>query len=186
VIRFLFALILLLPGLAEAQQLMVVKVAEGQHVVFEIDASGGYKFLGAYKSVTIIGTPDPTPPPQPNAWAVTGGLHLIVVDNENERGRLPQSQINILTSKPLRDWLDSNTPRGKDGRPAYRFSSNDSLSAGGKGRELELPVYVQGWDLLMKSGVALPAWIIGNGRRTVIEPLPKTVAEAQARLEALR
>jgi len=177
--RFLFALILLLPGIAEAQQLMVVKVAEGQHVVFEIDASGGYKFLGAYKSVTIIGTPDPTPPPQPNAWTVTGGLHLIVVDNENERGRLPQSQINIFTSKPLRDWLAVNAA-------GYRFSSNDSLVAGSEARKQELPVYVAGWDLLIKSGVALPAWIVANGRRTVIEPLPKTVAEAQARLEALR
>ena len=178
--RFALALILLLPGFAEAQQLMVVKVAEGQHVLFEIDASGGYKFLGAYKSVTIIGTPDPTPPPpQPNAWTVTGGLHLVVIDNENERGKLPQSQINIFTSKPLREWLAVNAA-------GYRFSSNDSLVTGSEARKQELPVYVAGWDLLMKSGVALPAWIVANGRRTVIEPLPKTVAEAQARLEALR
>jgi hypothetical protein len=185
--RCLSILILLaLSTLSHAQQMLVVKVAEGQHVAFEIDAQGGYKFLGVYKAVTLIGeAPDPPLPPGP-AWNVTGGLHVIIVDNENERGRLPQSQINVFTSKPLRDWLDVNTPRGKDGRPAYRFSSNDSLVTGSSARTLELPVYVQGWDLLMKSKTPLPAWIVSNGQRTVIEPLPKSVDAALARLKVLK
>jgi hypothetical protein len=183
-IRFLSILLLLaFSGLSQGQQqLKAIKVADDSFVVFQIDASGGYKLIGVYDSVEIIGgkTPDPTPPPpQPNAWTVTGGLHLVVIDNENERGKLPQSQINIFTSKPLREWLAVNAV-------GYRFSSNDSLVTGSEARKQELPVYVAGWDLLMKSGVALPAWIVANGRRTVIEPLPKTVAEAQARLEALR
>ena len=187
--RFLSILLLLaLSGLSQAQQLKAVKVADDLFVVFEIDANGGYRLIGSYKSVEIIGgnTPDPPTPPAPNNWNVTGGLHLIVVDNENERGKLPQSQINIFTSTPLRQWLDSNTPRNKDGRPAYRFSSNDSLAVGGEARKQELPVYVEGWDLLLKSGVTLPAWIVSNGRRTVVEPLPKTVEAAISRLEALK
>lgn len=187
--RFLAILaLLLLPVSAGAQQLMAVKVADGQYVAFEIDANGGYKFLGTYKSATIIGTPTPDPPtpPAPNSWNVTGGLHLIVVDNENERGNLPQAQVNIFTSKPLRDWLDSNTARAADGRPAYRFSSNDSLVVGGEARKQELPVYVEGWDLLLKSGVKLPAWIVSNGRRTVVEPLPATVDAAISRLGGLK
>lgn len=178
--------LLLLPVSAGAQQLLAVKVAEGQYVAFEIDANGGYKFLGAYKSATIIGTPDPPQPPSPSAWNVTGGLHLMIVDNENERGELPQGQINIFTSTPLRQWLDSNTARAADGRPAYRFSSNDSLAVGGEARKQELPVYVDGWDLLLKSGVKLPAWIVSNGRRTVVEPLPATVDAAISRLEGLK
>ena len=182
-IRFLSILLLLaFAGLSQGQQINVVKVADDAFVVYEIDAAGAYKYIGTYESFVLIGgkTPDPPqPPPQPNAWTVTGGLHLVVIDNENERGRLPQSQINIFTSKPLREWLAVNAA-------GYRFSSNDSLVAGSEARKQESPVYVAGWDLLMKSGVTLPAWIVGNGRRTVIEPLPKTVAEAQARLEALR
>ena len=187
--RFLSILLLLmLPGVTGAQQLMIVKIAEGQQLAFEINAAGAYKFLGIYKTVTLIGTdtPDPPHPPAPNSWSVTGGLHVLIVDNENLRGSLPQSQINLLSSVPFRQWLDSNTARGKDGRPACRFSSNDSLAAGGEARELELPVYVAGWDLLMKSGKELPLWIIGNGRQTVIEPLPVSIEAAIRRLEGLR
>ena len=186
--RWLFAIILLLiASVADAQQLLVVKLGEKQHVAFSVDDVGGYKFLGTYASVRGIGdTPDPPPPPSPNNWNVTGGLHVMIVDDENLRGKLPQSQINIFTSTVLRAWLDSNTPKAKDGRPSYRLSSNDSLADGSEARKQELPVYVQGWDLLMKSGVALPAWIVANGKRTTIEPLPKSVDAAIARLEALR
>ena len=186
--RWLFAIILLLTSsVVEAQQLLVVKLGEKQHVAFSVDAAGNYKFLGTYTSVKGIGdTPDPPPPPSPNSWNVTGGLHVMIVDDENLRGKLPQSQINIFTSTVLRAWLDSNTPKAKDGRPSYRLSSNDSLADGSEARKQELPVYVQGWDLLMKSGVALPAWIVANGKRTTIEPLPKSVDAAIARLEALR
>jgi hypothetical protein len=188
-VRFLSILLLLaFSGLSQGQQLNVVKIADDSFVVFEIDAAGAYKFIGSYKSFVVIGapTPDPPTPPAPNAWNVTGGLHLIVVDNENERGKLPQSQVNIFTSVPLRQWLDSNTARGADGRPAYRFSSNDSLVVGGEARKQELPVYVEGWDLLLKSGVKLPAWIVSNGRRTVVEPLPATVDAAISRLGGLK
>ena len=185
--RFLSIILLLIASVAEAQQLLVVKVKEGQHVAYSVDDANNYTYLGVYKSVRGIGeTPDPPPPPSPGNWAVTGGLHLMIVDDENLRGKLPQSQINIFTSSVLRQWLDSNTAKAKDGRPAYRLSSNDSLVEGGEARKQELPVYVQGWDLLMKSGVALPAWIVANGRKTTIEPLPKTVDAAIARLEALK
>jgi len=185
--RFLSIILLLITSAAQAQQLLVVKLSDKQHVAFEVDAAGGYKYLGTYTSVRGIGdTPDPPQPPSPNNWAVTGGLHVMIVDDENLRGKLPQSQINIFTSTVLRQWLDSNTPKAKDGRPAYRLSSNDSLVEGGEARKQELPVYVQGWDLLMKSGVALPAWIVANGTTTTIEPLPKTVDAAIARLEVLK
>lgn len=182
------ALLLLTASIAEAQQLLVVKLSDNKHVAFEVDAVGGYKFLGTYTSVRGIGdTPDPPQPPPANVWSnATGGLHVLIVDDENLRGKLPQSQINIFTSTVLRAWLDKTCPKGKDGRPAYRLSSNDSLAEGGEARKQELPVYVQGWDLLMKSGVALPAWIVANGKRTTIEPLPKTVDAAIARLEALK
>lgn len=185
--RFLSIILLLIASVAEAQQLLVVKLSDDKHVAYSVDDAGSYKFLGVYASVRGIGdTPDPPPPPSPNNWAVTGGLHVLIVDDENLRGKLPQSQINIFTSSVLRQWLDNNTPKAKDGRPAYRLSSNDSLVDGGEARKQELPVYVEGWDLLMKSGVALPAWIVANGRRTTIEPLPKTVDAAIARLEALK
>jgi len=185
-------LVLLTASIVEAQQLRIVKLADKQYVAFEIDTAGGYKFLGVYASV-IGDTPNPPNPPDPpqpppaNDWSsATGGLHVLIVDDENLRGKLPQAQINIFTSTVLRQWLDKTCPKAKDGRPAYRLSSNDSLAEGGEARKQELPAYVQGWDLLMKSGVALPAWIVANGKKTTIEPLPKTVDAAIARLEALK
>jgi hypothetical protein len=185
--RFLSIILLLIASAAEAQQLKVVKLTDDKYVAFAVDGDN-YQYLGTYTSVKGIGydTPDPPPPPSPNNWAVTGGLHVMIVDDENLRGKLPQSQINIFTSTVLRQWLDKTCPKAKDGRPAYRLSSNDSLSDGGEARKQELPVYVQGWDLLMKSGVALPAWIVANGTQTTIEPLPKTVDAAIARLEVLK
>lgn len=123
---------------------------------------------------------DPVPPP-------TVGLHVLIIDDENERGLLPQSQINIFTSRKLVDWLDANCAKAGDGEPAYRFSSNDSLAPGAEARRLELPVWVEGWDAVMNAvragRVKLPAWAVTNGNRGVIEPLPLTVDAALARLQ---
>ena len=122
---------------------------------------------------------DPVPPP-------TSGLHVIIIDDENERGSLPQSQVNIFTSLKLSQWLDSNCATDSSGEPAYRFSSNDSLAEGEKARQLELPVWVAGWDSVMKAvkngSIKLPAWAISNGEKGVIEPLPLTIDAAIQRL----
>lgn len=126
---------------------------------------------------------DPIPPP-------TSGLHVIIVDDENERGLLPQSQINIFTSIKVVRWLDANCTTASDGEPAYRFSSNDSLVEGEDARNLELPVWVAGWDAVMKAvkdgKVKLPAWAVTNGTKGVIEPLPLTVDAAISRLEEFK
>jgi|GEM_PF-6976313 len=129
--------------------------------------------------------PGPDPPPAPIQWKVSG-LHVLVIDDENQRGKLPQSQINIFTSKPLRDWMDAHAAKESDGRPAYRFSHPESLVDGSEGRKLELPVYVEGWDLLMESGTKLPAWIVSDGEREVIEPLPESVEAAIEKLEEFK
>ena len=131
--------------------------------------------------------PPPPPPPDDPVPPPTAGLHVIVVDDENVRGLLPQSQINIFTSKKVVEYLDANCATASDGEPAYRFSSNDSLEPGGEARELELPVWVSGWDAIMKAiaegKVKLPAWAISNGAKGVIEPLPLTVDAALSRLK---
>jgi len=130
-------------------------------------------------------TPTPTPTPTPIPTPTTG-LHVIIVDNENVRGTLPQSQVNIFSSKEVADWLKKNTAKTSDGQPAFRFSSNDSL-VGEEARKLELPIFVEGWDTLMKAvsegKVQLPAWAISNGSRGVIEPLPTSIEATIRRLE---
>jgi len=147
--------------------------------------------------VEVSGTPDPTPvdpvdpTPDPSfSWEVRGGLHVLIMDDENQRGHLPQSQVNMFTSRPFHEWLEANTAKGTDGEPAYRMTSNDSLQPGEEARDLELPVYVDGWDLIdaaVEQGrMKLPTWIVSNGERGVIEPLPVSVEAAIARLEGFK
>ncbi len=125
--------------------------------------------------------PDPPIPPTPS------GLHVLIIDDENVRGTLPQEQINIFTSEKLMDYLDSKCVKESDGEPAYRFSSNDSLAPNSEARKLELKVWVEGWDAVMKAvadgKVKLPAWAVTNGTRGVIESLPGSVDAAIARIK---
>ena len=170
--RWAILLTLLLAPTAYGQSVLVLDLGNNTQIAMVTLASGEVVVI---PQVTLFKIPPPIPTV---AWRVDG-LHMMIVDDENLRGNLPQSQVNLLLSVPFRQWLDSNAK-------GYRFSSNDSLVVGSEARELELPVYVQGWDLLMKSNKELPLWIIGNGRQTVIEPLPETVDAAIRRLEALR
>jgi len=124
-------------------------------------------------NVTIFKVPPPSPPQPQSQWKVTG-LHVLIVDDENVRGNLPQSQVNIFSSRPLRDWLNQNAK--------YRFSSNDSLRPGQPARELEQAAFVNGWDLVAEGGVELPAILVSNGTKQTLEPLP---ADADATITLL-
>lgn len=163
---------------SKAETLVIVDLGDGVYAVAGING-GDVRAIGVFTEIKTI-TPDK---PLPDAKWDVDSLHVLVIDDENLRGTLPQSQVNIFTSVPLRDWLADNG--GK-----FRFSSNDSLTTGSDARNLELPVWVKGWDLLMNDvqagKVTLPAWIISNGTTGTIEPLPKSVDDAVKRLEAFK
>lgn len=178
--RLTILLTLLFTTAATAEnQTWLIKRSDGTYFGVLIQESGTVIPMG---KISVF---DPTPPTPDTPWK-TDGLHVMVVDDENLRGNLPQAQVNIFTSKPFRDWLAENTAKA-DGQPSFRFSSNDSLAPGEEARELELPVFVDGWDILMadvKAGkVKFPAWIISNGKKGVLEPLPLSVEAAIKRLE---
>jgi hypothetical protein len=171
---FIFALAMLVAGVANAQTLFSVKVSDDLTVYAMVTPSGTY-------TATSITEIDITPTPTVE-WQ-TDKPRVIIVDDENLRGNLPQEQVNIFTSPILRTWMEA------DGFE-YRFSSNDSFIEGGEARKLEDPVWVEGWDLLLnevKEGtVKLPAWIIGDKNNTVIEELPLATSKAMERLEAFK
>lgn len=160
-------------GYAQAP-VIVIGTPSGAHIGLDLET-------GQIRTIIYQKMDDPNPPPIP-----TEGLHVLIVDDENVRGNLPQSQVNIFTSKKLSDWLEANCAKAGDDQPAYRFSSNDSFTPGDPARELELPVWVEGWDTLMKSGVPLPAWAVSNGKKGVIEPLPQSVEACLKRLEEFK
>lgn len=161
-------------GATEAS-ILVVEVQPGIYYGLDLET-------GLARTILFTRLDTPNPPPLP-----TTGLHVLIVDDENLRGSLPQSQINIFTSKKLADWLNTNCVKAADGQPAYRFSSNDSLEEGTPARKLELKVWVDGWDAVMaavnEKRVTLPAWAISNGKIGVIEALPANVDTCITRLE---
>jgi len=128
---------------------------------------------------TVFKIPPLSPPPSPVNWKVEG-LYVLVMDDENLRGNLPQSQVNIFTSKPLADWLKANAK-------GYRFTSNDSLQPNEPARELEAPEFVAGWDLAYSAvdggKLSLPVMIVSNGTSQTLEPLPQSVDAMIKRLE---
>jgi hypothetical protein len=164
-------------GAAEAS-ILVAEIQPG--IYYGLDLETGLTRTILYHKLGV-----PNPPPLPDT-----GLHVLILDDENLRGSLPQAQINIFTSTELAGWLDANCVKAADGQPAYRFSSNDSLAEGTPARKLELKVWVDGWDAVMKAvadkKVTLPAWAISNGKKGVIEELPANIAACLKRLKEFK
>lgn len=158
-------MLLLIAYTATAQQAFVLKLPSGNMIGSVLMPNGDVISL---KSITLIEMPPPTPIVK---WK-TEVPRVVIVDDENLRGNLPQSQINIFTSPKLRDWMAENQIQ-------YRFSSNDSLLPDSEARQLEKPVWVAGWDLVVDSvadgAIELPAMIFGDEKKTKIIELPDSV-----------
>lgn len=177
--RFAISLLLFFAPVVAIAQAPVLVVEITPEVHFGLDLE-----TGQVRTILYQRLDGPVPPVPVN------GLHVLVIDDENVRGNLPQLQVNIFTSKKLIDWLEANCTKAADGQPAYRFSSNDSFPPGDPARDLELPVWVEGWDTLMKAvndgKVKLPAWAVSNSKHGVIEPLPASVEACLKRLEEFK
>jgi hypothetical protein len=120
-------------------------------------------------------TPTPTPTPVPTDLPFGGmpGLRVLLVEESEQRSKLPASQVSIIQGKRVRDYLDSKCPLSADGkqREYWMLDQNDDVSG--------LP---QHWQDAMKrakdkSGGKLPWVIIGNGKEAYEGELPKTVDE---------
>ena len=172
--RLAILLTLLLAPAAYGQSVLILDLGNNTQIAMVTLASGEVVVI---PSVTVFKIPAPAPPQPQVTWKVNS-LHVLIVDDENLRGKLPQSQVNIFTSKPLRDWLNANA--------TYRFASNDSLRPGEPARELEAAEFVAGWDLVAGGDVELPAILISNGVKQTLELLPADVDSLIRRLEEFK
>lgn len=126
--------------------------------------------------VVIIGSPgpippgpDPTPPgPQP---VPVSGLKALIVYETGDASKLPPAQQAVLYSKTVRDFLNSKTAIGPDGKTReWRIYDKDVDMSG------ETKV----WQDLMKRPRASVPWIVlTDGAGTVIHEglLPANVQE---------
>lgn len=108
----------------------------------------------------------PVPPgPNPPPIVVTTGLRVLIVRETAEQANLPAEQRTIFTAAPFRKFLADNkaTLRIWDDEVDAEHESDTAFR-----KMLEQP----------RGG--LPWIIIAGGRKSVSQPLPKTLAETEA------
>ena len=162
--RIVLALALLLPAVAQGQLAFWIPVSGDSGIGIAIGADG--KVVTFTRLVTV----QPGPGPQPEPLPVSGLYVLGVIDSVTHA-----KQLGIMQTKEIHDLLDANCAKDSSGSPAYRwFAPTSDLTR-------ELPV----WQDAMKvphPGIEPPYWIVSNGRQKWVEPWPKDIAAAKARL----
>jgi len=115
--------------------------------------------------LTDIPPPVVVDPPLP----VTG-LHVLIVEEMDDRRVLPASQVSIFTSTKLRDWFDANNVQ-------WRMFDDDT----------DLSLTEQKWqDAMGRPRTATPWIVCSNGQTGYEGPLPKSVDELITLLEKYR
>ncbi len=108
----------------------------------------------------------PTPPPTPAPIPVDG-FRVMIVYETSKLGELPASQVSVITSVKIREYLNSKCVKGPDGKtPEARFFDPDTVVT----TESKL------WqDALKRPRGALPTILISDGKTGYEGPLPLTV-----------
>lgn len=122
--------------------------------------------------------PQPPPPPKPVDPAVpkASKLKVLIIEETGDRTKLPKTQLNVLFSKTLRDYLDTVTPVGSDGKThEWRIWDKDSDAS-------SEPAF---WQGAMKLAGSTPWIVVGDADTDKVllsQKLPLTVADTQALL----
>ena len=110
------------------------------------------------------------------------GLHVLIVEEKDDRIELPSEQRAILTSQIVREWCEVNcTNLGTDKKPdpAVRVFDQDE--------ELDEPENKFWHDLMLKRRTKLP-WIyaVGGKGKQIDQSLPKDVDATMELLESAK
>lgn len=112
------------------------------------------------------------PPPDVVPIPVTT-LHVLIVEEMDDRNTLPASQVDIFSSTELRKWMVEHNAQ-------WRMFDDDIDTS-----QLEQK-WKDGLKKIADSGLQLPVVLVSNGTRGTIEKLPKSVAELTALLEKFK
>lgn len=122
------------------------------------------------------GVPDGGDPPIPGV----ADLHVLVVEETQDRHELSPEQLALLTGPQVRRWLEANAADDGDGVKAYRFWDRDQL----ENLENESTKWQVIGDHVLKAETPEPPWImVADGSSTSIRPLPESSDKAIEFLE---
>lgn len=120
--------------------------------------------------------PIPVPNPVDPAPFPSSGLRVLIVEETGDRGKLPASQRTVFTSVKLREWLNANCQKEGDDA-GWRILDKDA----------DMQFASETWKQAMQLPRQSTPWLIAsNGRSGVSCPLPQTVDEVIATLEAYK
>jgi len=121
--------------------------------------------------LTVTGT-SPTPNPETtNPFSNALGLRVVIIEEQENRSKLPKSQLAIITSLEIRDYLDNKCAKDPDNNPEWRFlDQNTPTTAPTKWAK----------SLAEHSGKPVPWIIISNGTKWTSVALPNTIAATLA------
>lgn len=116
------------------------------------------------------GCTDITPKPP----IVAEGLHVAIIEETNDRIKLPATQLSIFTNTKIREYVNQHAAK-VNGVPEFRiFDVSDT----------ELSGESQLWKDVMKLPHDSVPWLfIFNGTKGFSGPLPKTVDETLALIQ---
>jgi len=123
-----------------------------------------------------IGEAKPVDPDDPEPIP-TGGLFVLIVEETDQRPKLPPDQLAILTATApgsVREYLTQRCAKDADGRPQFRIFDKDNDLA------KESAIWRQAWERPRQS---IPWILISNVSQMHEGPLPAT---PEATLELLR
>lgn len=114
--------------------------------------------------------PGPTPTPDLPAPIAGDGLRVLMIEDATQRTKLLASQINVLTGRTVRDYLNQKTQIGPDGKThEWRIWDKDTDPTGDE----------KCWvDAIKRPRASVPWIIISNGKTGYEGPLPATPDEA--------
>lgn len=123
--------------------------------------------------------PEPGPKPAPDVLPVRS-LHVLIIEEKDDRASLPSSQVDIFASPDLRKWLVEHNVQWRS------FDKDVDMSQAAKvWQDAMDQVRVRNSDgtVELKSGVSMPWVIASNGSDGYFGPLPKSVDELIKLLE---
>jgi hypothetical protein len=114
--------------------------------------------------------PQPNPGPTPNPTPTPGPLYVLVVYESADFVKMPITQVSILTSKPIRDYLTAHCAKSSQGAPEFRFLDKDADVK-------KLDANLQKWfaEAAAKMKATGKPWLaVTNGKDSISKELPAT------------
>ena len=97
------------------------------------------------------------------------GLHVLIIEETEERGKLTEDQRAVLASVPMNTFLDENCTK-INGKPQWQVWDKDT----------DITREADKWQTAMQiERPSLPWLIVWNGSRGTQGPLPETVEDAK-------